>query len=72
MNYLPQDFARCEGTHREQCQSCLRNVRISPVHPEALRQVWIGPWIGHGPCPEGGFLDKDTTPIPKEIEPHGY
>ena len=25
--------------------------------PEAMRQVWIGPWVGHGPCPNGDFVE---------------
>jgi hypothetical protein len=30
---------------------------MNPVHPEAMRQVWIGPWVGHGPCPNGDFVE---------------
>ena len=45
MRYESQDFARCASSHREECTTCLRNVRISPVAPDAQRQVWIGPWV---------------------------
>lgn len=37
---LPADTARCAGTWRDECQSCLR--KLSPPHE---RQVWIGPWV---------------------------
>lgn len=37
---LSADTARCMGTHREECQTCLR--KLSPPHE---RQVWMGPWI---------------------------
>lgn len=60
-HYLPQDVARCEGTTRDECNTCKRNVRISPVHPEAFRQVWIGPWVGHGICPEREPLTTEDT-----------
>jgi len=60
MNYLPQDFARCmTNPLLEQCKQCQRNVNNSPVHPAAGRQVWIGPWVGHGPCPNGDFVEKE-------------
>jgi hypothetical protein len=60
MNYLPQDFARCPSNPLlEQCKQCARNMHINPVHPAAGRQVWIGPWVGHGPCPNGDFVEKE-------------
>lgn len=37
---LSADTARCVGTWRDECQSCLR--KLSPPHE---RQVWMGPWI---------------------------
>ena len=37
---LPADIARCAGTYRDECRSCLR--WLSPPHE---RQVWIGPWV---------------------------
>jgi len=58
MNYLPQDFARCVSNPLlEQCKTCQRNVHINPVSPDAQRQMWIGPWTGHGPCPNGDFVE---------------
>ena len=42
--YMPQDFARCAGSGRDECQTCKRNVKISPIHPSTTRQVWIGRW----------------------------
>ena len=58
MKYLPQDIARCAGNPLlEQCKTCQRNVRINPVHPDSAWQTWIGPWTGHGPCPNGDFVE---------------
>lgn len=37
---LSADTARCMGTYRDECQTCLR--KLSPPHE---RQVWMGPWI---------------------------
>jgi len=31
---------------------------MNPVHPKAERQSWINPWTGHGPCPDGLFVEK--------------
>ena len=60
MNYKPQDFARCmTNPLLDQCKQCARNVHMNPVHPEAMRQVWIGPWVGHGPCPNGDFVEVE-------------
>lgn len=50
MNYLPQDFARCMGAHKKECESCKRNAKINPPHPQAQRQTWIGPWVLDTPC----------------------
>lgn len=53
MKYLPQDFARCSSNpRRKECEDCKRNVSNSPAHPEVVWQVWIGPWTGHGECPD--------------------
>ena len=58
MKYKPQDFARCESNPLlDQCKQCARNVHMNPVHPAAGRQMWIGPWTGHGPCPNGDFVE---------------
>ena len=53
MQHEPQDFARCNGNPSlGYCQQCKRNVKNSPVHPEAMRQCWIGPWVVEElPCP---------------------
>jgi hypothetical protein len=32
---------------------------MNPVHPKAGRQSWIGPWVGHGPCPNGDFVEVE-------------
>ncbi len=58
MRYLSQDFARCAGNSLlDQCKECRRNVNTNPVSPDAQRQSWIGPWVGHGPCPNGDFVE---------------
>ena len=49
--YAPADFARCAGSGREECRTCKRNVDVSPIHPSAMRQVWIGRWEMEQPCP---------------------
>ena len=60
MRYLAQDFARCVSTPLlEQCKKCQRNVNSNPVSPDAQRQSWIGPWVGHGPCPNGDFVEVE-------------
>lgn len=60
MRYLAQDFARCESNPLlDQCKKCQRNVNNSPVDPRAGRQSWIGPWVGHGPCPNGDFVEVE-------------
>lgn len=61
MRYEAQDFARCNSSHKDECKTCLRNVRISPVHPESLRQVWIGPWVMDEPCPSRVPMEKKET-----------
>lgn len=44
--HLPNDYARCAGTHRAECQDCLR--KTSPSNSE--RQAWIGVWVLPEPC----------------------
>lgn len=62
MKYLPQDFGRCSGNpDRVQCHDCKRNISNSPVHPEMAWQVWIGPWVGHGECPDYTGMDDGKT-----------
>jgi hypothetical protein len=59
MKYLAQDFARCMSNPLlDQCKQCQRNVNINPVSPDAQRQSWIGPWVGHGPCPNGDYIKE--------------
>jgi hypothetical protein len=54
--YKPQDFARCASNPLlDQCKRCGRNVHMNPVH--SGWQMWIGPWTGHGPCPNGDFME---------------
>jgi hypothetical protein len=56
VKYLAQDFARCVSNPLlDQCKQCARNVHINPAHPGW--QTWIGPWTGHGPCPNGDFME---------------
>ncbi len=50
MSYLPNDVARCAGAHKPECEDCLRNIKVSPLHPDAVRSVWIGPWVLETPC----------------------
>jgi hypothetical protein len=49
--YAPADFARCAGSGRDECKTCTRNIEVSPVHPSASRQVWIGRWELDERCP---------------------
>lgn len=47
--YRREDFARCLGNpEHEECQRCKR--KADPKDPP--EGWWIGPWIGHGPCPD--------------------
>jgi hypothetical protein len=56
--YKAQDFARCMSNPLlDQCKQCARNVHMNPVHPGSAWQTWIGPWTGHGPCPNGDFME---------------
>lgn len=50
MRYIPADVAKCEGNPAlRECNDCLR--RILPVHPESIRQVYMGTWVIDGePC----------------------
>lgn len=58
MNYLPQDFARCMSNPLlEQCKTCQRNINTNPPRVWVEHQPWIGPWVGHGPCPNGDFVE---------------
>ena len=46
MNYEPQDFTRCNGNPCfEYCEKCKRNLKNSPVHPEAMQVWFVGPWV---------------------------
>jgi hypothetical protein len=63
MTYLPNDVARCAGAHKPECEDCLRNIKVSPLHPDAFRSVWIGPWVLDTPCISK--LPKETTNGPK-------
>jgi hypothetical protein len=61
MTYKPSDFARCNGNPAlGYCPQCKRNVKNSPVHPEAMRQCWIGPWVVEElPCPNFKEMKND-------------
>lgn len=60
--YLPRDFARCESNPlRPQCNDCRRNVKINPVESSYAWQTWIGPWVGHGDCPDYVAPQPSTT-----------
>lgn len=58
--YIAGDVAKCEGRWHvdldwgriaaAECMNCQR--RVLPVHPNTVRQVWIGAWTGHGDCPD--------------------
>lgn len=48
--YISQDTAKCAGNpEHEECKKCLRY--LLPVHPDSMRQLWMGPWIMDEPCP---------------------
>jgi hypothetical protein len=51
MRYISSDDAKCVGNPmRDECDTCLR--KTLEVHPQAVRQTWIGPWvISDEPCP---------------------
>lgn len=54
---LSADTARCMGTYRDECQTCLR--KLSPPHE---RQVWMGPWIiDDQRCPSRLPVGKDIS-----------
>ena len=58
MRYAAQDFSRCPSNPLlDQCKKCQRNVNNSPVNPNSVWQTWIGPWVGHGPCPDEHFVE---------------
>lgn len=61
MKYLPQDFGRCPSNpQREECADCKRNINNSPIHPEMAWQTWVGPWTGHGECPDRVRIKDET------------
>ena len=46
MRYEAQDFARCAGNPCfDYCKACKRNLKNSPVHPEAMQVWFVGPWV---------------------------
>lgn len=51
MKYISQDDAKCAGNpESDACTDCLR--KTLPVNPDALRQVWVAPWLMRDdPCP---------------------
>jgi hypothetical protein len=59
--YHPRDFARCAGNpERTECGTCSR--RADPRQPLRRPEWWIGPWVGHGPCPDRRATPESTTP----------
>lgn len=62
MNYEPSDFARCAGNPCfDYCKACKRNLKNSPVHPEATRQYYMGPWIMEDErCPSFTEMKEDV------------
>jgi len=34
---------------------------MNPVHPDSAWQTWIGPWVGHGPCPNGDYIKEEEN-----------
>lgn len=56
--YRPADVARCVGNpEHEECNRCAR--KATPQDPRD--GWWIGPWVGHGPCPDSRFLAKEDV-----------
>ena len=62
MKYEPSDFARCNGNPCfEYCKQCRRNLKNSPVHPEATHQWYMGPWVVEDErCPSFVEMKNDT------------
>jgi hypothetical protein len=59
--YHPRDFARCAGNpERTECGTCSR--RADPRQPLRRPEWWIGPWVGHGPCPDRRATPESATP----------
>lgn len=55
--YTRQDLARCLGNpEREECQRCARKADAT----DTPHGWWIGPWVGHGPCPDSRFRPKEA------------
>jgi hypothetical protein len=60
MNYLPDGYSPCPSNPLlDQCKTCQRNIHNSSLDPNNVWIVWIGPWTGHGPCPDGLFVEKE-------------
>jgi len=56
--YKREDFARCLGnTEREECKRCARKASLE----DPPNGWWIGPWVGHGPCPDSRFKAKKVS-----------
>lgn len=61
MQYESQDFARCNGNPCfNYCRECKRNLKNSPVNPDAVSQWYMGPWIVEDErCPS--YINKETN-----------
>ena len=63
-----QTFARCAGNPAlGYCPLCKRNLKNSPVDPEAMQQWYMGPWIMEDErCPS--FVEPEMTEHQKKME----
>lgn len=59
LRYIPADTAKCAGNPiKRECETCLR--KLLPVHPDAHRQTYMGPWIIEDePCPRRWVEDEN-------------
>ena len=56
--YSRGDMARCVGNpEHEECNRCARKASAQ----ESSQGWWIGPWVGHGPCPDSRFRPKEDA-----------
>lgn len=56
--YKREDLARCLGNpEREECNRCARKASDK----EPAQGWWIGPWVGHGPCPDSRFKARKVS-----------
>lgn len=56
---LPYDVARCHGADDAKCDRCARQVFSKGTDINKYWQVWMGPQIQAGECPQ--FIDMEMS-----------